>query len=174
MTVYDLATFGHDRNEGERILIEISTHLNAGKLPSEDAIKALRAAVKAMIAESDTQMRLHAFTRALGLENRPGRPPINDNLRARAAAERQASAYWIYWLQGSNKTQARRLAAEELQRSGNYPPGSPSESTIRDNVGRYPKMAARTFRTWRILCEPSDSDIERAVTEIRKIDEKLL
>ena len=49
------------KNEGERLLVQISNALNDGELPSSEEIESLYGAVTAMLAEVDPQQRLYAL-----------------------------------------------------------------------------------------------------------------
>jgi len=155
------------QNAGEKLLVEISNALNAGKQPSEEAVRNLSEAVDAMLVEEDPEMRLNRLLNKLGLKNPEGRPPIDKNTRKQDQAERMARAYWRYWLQGCKKGEATKKVAEELQMSGEFPVGRPSPDTVRNNVKRYPRQAESAFYHWRILLEPSKTEIERAVNEIK-------
>jgi len=163
----DIARILAARNVGEQLLVDISSALNVGKLPGDEAVRVLSEAVDAMLAEEDSEMRLCQLQRKLGLCNPEGRPPIEKNTKMQEQAERMARAYWNYWLLGNNKGEAAKKAAEELQSSGDFREGYPSPDTVRKNGRLYPRQAESAFYYWRILLEPNKTEIERAVNEIK-------
>jgi len=141
------------KNEGEKILIEINTCLNEGRLPDDRAIKILKSAIAAMVAESDPQMRQNAFLRALGMQNPVG-PPTADEKEG----HNMARTFWFYRLQGDHKNQAYERAAGEHDCS---------PSTIKRKVNLHPKAASTSFYYWRLLFNPNDEKRCKAEAEIR-------
>jgi hypothetical protein len=155
------------KNAGEQLLVELSNSMNAGKLPSDEAVRLLNAAVDSMLSQEDPQQRLNLLQRKLGLTNPGGRPLHSKNDVSREQGERMARAYWWRRLLGSAKGKAREKVAAEFQSSGEFEPGYPSPETVKNNVERYPHQAEFVFYYWRILLQPCEVEINRAVDEIR-------
>ena len=172
MDLIDLTRTLDARNSGEQLLIEISNALNAGKQPSDEAVRKLSEAVNAMIEEEDKQQRLLMLQRKLGLNNPDGRTPHSKSWKKQRQGILMARKYWWHWFQGCKKGEAREKAAAECQLSGEFDEGYPSEGTVRNNVERYPQQAKRAFDIWHKLAQPDKNKIERAVDEINRHLEK--
>ena len=168
MSIKEISRVLATQNCGEKLLVEICNALNVGKLPSDEAIQKLNASVDAMLGEEDPQMRLFQLLRKLDLNNPDGRPPISKSTKKLEQGNRMAKAYWWNWLMGCKKGEAAEKAANHFQLSGEFKEGYPSETTVLDNVKRYPQQSEFTFYHWRMLTEPNANEIKRAVGEIKR------
>ena len=138
--------------------------LNSGKLPGDEAVRVLDRAVVAMLEEDDGEMRSNKFLRVIGCVNPEGRPPGDKKPADRMEARKQAHAFWLSWLCGSSKTEARTLVAEEH---------GCSTRTIGRRVKTYPDEAKRAFHTWYALMRPERAKAQKAADAIRAFMEKV-
>ena len=155
------------QNPGEKLLVEISNALNAGKQPSDKTVRRLDEAVTAMLSQEDSEERLNLFLRKLKLNNREGRPPINKSTKKREQAERMARAYWSYRLQGFKNAEAAKIVAENHQSSGKFREGFPSPDTVERYVKLYPRQSEYAFYYWRMLTDPNKDELKAALDGIK-------
>lgn len=108
---------------GEVLLATMADHLERGKLPPEEAIKQFCAAVDAMLAGSDADLRRLALVRALGLVRAD---------RERHVSTEPARLYWLLRLNdGLGKEAARERVAEQLDID---------PRTVANTVIKYPEI----------------------------------
>lgn len=139
----DIALIGKSKNEGERILLEISSALVGGRQPSKENIQGFSKAVQAMIAESDPTMRLNAFTRALGMENPGGRPSNESNINYSSETFWLAVAYWSRRLEAKKQGESPTRTAQIIASEYGY-----SDTTVNRKVNEKPKAAEFAFTGW--------------------------